>query len=225
MQDDFDFEWINNRPAPAQPAAEITEPQAQEKPAKKKLTPAQSFFKDARDVLLIVCVFMLVYVLFFRAVVVVGSSMYDTLVSGDYLLVLNNLVYRDPQPGDIVVASKDSFRGGECIIKRVIATEGQVVDIDFTTGSVYVDGVKLDEPYIYSPTTRPEGMEFPLTVDEGCIFVMGDNRRESMDSRDPEIGLIDRREVLGKAIFLIFPGTGTSDFPEAFDLSRIGGLE
>lgn len=231
MNDEFTFDLI--QPEPRQDAAaEVTQPRPEveapaeqpAKPAKKKLTPQQSFFKDVKDILMIVCLFMVVYILFFRAVVVVGDSMYDTLANGDRLLVLNNLVYNEPKRGDIIVASKDSFRNGECIIKRVIATEGQVVDIDFSAGIVYVDGEALDEPYIYSPTTRPEGMKFPLTVAEGCVFVMGDNRKESMDSRDPDIGLIDQREILGKAFFLLWPGTGTEDYPMGFDLSRIGGI-
>ena len=191
----------------------------------KKLTKPQRLFADARDIFYILVGFMLVYVLFFRAVVVVGDSMFDTLVNGDRLLLVNNLVYQNPKQGDIIVASKDSFRNGECIIKRVIATEGQTVDIDFTTGTVYVDDVALDEPYLYSGTYRPEGMKFPLTVDEGCIFVMGDNRMDSKDSRSIEIGLIDQREVLGKAIFLLLPGTGSDDHPVEFDITRIGGVE
>ncbi len=156
----------------------------------------------------------------FRMVIVDGDSMYDTLVNGDYLLLVNNIFYQDPQPGDIIVASKDSFRNGSPIVKRVIAVEGQTVDIDFITGTVYVDGVALDEPYIYSPTTNPEGMVFPLVVDEGCIFVMGDNRSRSMDSRDPEIGLIDKREVLGKAILLLLPGNDEGQIQR--DFSRFG---
>ena len=187
-----------------------------------KLTKAQSFFKDARDVFYILAIFMLVYVLCFRSVVVVGSSMFDTLVDGDRLLLVNNLFYRQAEQGDIIVASKDSFRNGECIIKRVIATEGQVVDIDFSNGTVFVDGIAIDEAYLYSGTYNPEGMKFPLTVDKGCIFVMGDNRLDSKDSRSPEIGLIDEREVLGKAFFLLWPGTGTREYPKEFDFFRIG---
>ena len=230
LNEDFDFELIHTEPQQSVPEEQPqiqseVQPERSAKPAKKKLTPQQSFFKDVKDILVIVCLFMVVYVLFFRAVVVVGDSMFDTLASGDRLLVLNNLVYKETKQGDIIVASKDSFRGGECIIKRVIATEGQVVDIDFKTGTVYVDGQALDEPYIYSPTTRPEGMKFPLTVEDGCVFVMGDNRVESMDSRNPTIGLIDEREILGKAFFLLWPGTGTDDHPMDFDLGRIGVVE
>ena len=191
----------------------------------KQLTKPQQWFCDARDILYILVGFMLVYVLFFRTVVVVGDSMFDTLAEGDRLLLVSNMVYQKPEQGDIIVASKDSFRGGECIIKRVVATEGQKVDIDFTTGTVYVDDVALEESYLYSGTYRPEGIQFPLIVDAGCLFVMGDNRMDSKDSRDPEIGLIDQREIVGKAIFLILPGTGSSDHPIDFDLGRIGVVE
>ena len=223
MEDNFDFELPGGQQMPEIQPEPVAE--QENKPARKKLTKAQQLFKDMKDVLVIVTVFMLVYVLFFRAVVVVGDSMYNTLASGDYLLVLNNLVYKNPQRGDIIVASKDSFRGGECIIKRVIATGGQEVNIDFRTGKVYVDGEVIDEPYLHTPTTRPEGMQFPLVVEEGCLFVMGDNRLDSMDSRDPLIGLIDEREVLGRAIFLLWPGRGTDKCPAEFELGRIGGLD
>lgn len=183
---------------------------------------AQQLFRDCREIIAILILFMVFYMLFFRIVIVVGSSMFDTLIDGDRLVLLSNVFYREPAYGDIIVASKDSFRGGECIVKRVIATEGQTVDIDFSTGAVYVDGQQLDEPYLYSQTMLAEGITFPLTVDEGCLFVMGDNRMDSCDSRSPQIGLIDRREVLGKAIFLLFPGTHGGAVNR--DLSRIGGL-
>ena len=204
---------------------EHAEQAAKQEVAEKKRSRRQSLFKDFRDLLVVITVFMLVYVLFFRAVVVVGDSMYDTLANGDRLLVLNNFVYREPKPGDVIVASKDSFRDGECIIKRVIATEGQVVDIDFNKGTVYVDGVALEEPYLHSATKHPEGVKFPLVVAPGCVFVMGDNRMESKDSRDPDIGQIDVREILGKAIFLLWPGTGSGDNPLKFDFTRIGGID
>ena len=189
----------------------------------RKYTGVQKIFKECKEVVTVLVLFMLVYILCFRVVVVVGDSMYDTLVHGDRLVLISNVFYNEPKYGDIIVASKDSFRNGECIVKRVIATEGQEVDIDFDRGIVYVDGVALDEPYIFSPTKLYEGVSFPLTVEEGCLFVMGDNRMDSKDSRSAEIGLIDKREVLGKAIFLLFPGTG-KDHDEQLDLGRIGGL-
>ena len=188
----------------------------------RKYTPQQTLFKEARDIIVVLLVFMLVYILCFRMVIVVGDSMNDTLVNGDRLILISNVLYRNPKAGDIVVASKDSFRDGECIVKRVIATEGQEVDIDFTNGNVYVDGVLLEEDYIYTPTMLYEGVSFPLVVEEGCIFVMGDNRMDSKDSRSTEIGLIDCREILGKAVFLLFPGKDA--ISGKLDLGRIGGL-
>ena len=190
----------------------------------KKYTTAQKIFKESRDYFVILILFMLVYILCFRVVIVVGNSMFDTLVDGDYLVLISNVFYTDPKHGDIIVASKDSFRGGECIVKRVIATEGQEVDIDFEKGIVYVDGEALQEDYIYSETKLYEGISFPLTVSEGCLFVLGDNRMDSKDSRSPEIGLIDMREVLGKAVFLLYPGDPDDNGPAKRDLGRIGGL-
>jgi signal peptidase I len=122
-----------------------------------------------------------------------------------------------------VVISKESFDNGAPIVKRVIATEGQIVDIDFFNGIVYVDGLPLEEPYINNLTTNAEGMQFPLIVEEGCIFVLGDNRQVSKDSRNPEIGLIDKREVMGKAIFLMMPGDHKGE--EIRDFDRIGVIK
>lgn len=173
------------------------------------------------DLVRMLAVILLVFVFAVRVVVVSGPSMYGTLHNGDYLLVLSNVIYRSPQQGDIVVASKASFRDGEDIVKRVIATANQTVDIDFDNGIVYVDGVALDEPYINTPTNLREGTSFPLVVEEGTIFVMGDNRNHSLDSRSDEIGLIDLREVVGRVIFLAVPGQNEGD-PR--DWSRIGGL-
>ncbi len=165
---------------------------------------------------------VIVFLLVFRMVVVSGSSMYSTLWDGDWLIVLSNVFYQEPEYGDIIVACKDSFNDGEAIIKRVIATEGQTVDIDFDAGIVYVDGIALDEDYTYTPTNVREGTVFPLTVEKGCVFAMGDNRNESLDGRDPRIGQIDRREILGKALFLICPGAGEDG--QARDFDRIGAV-
>ena len=167
-------------------------------------------------------VILLVFLLLFRVVVVSGPSMNSTLVHGDYLLLINNVFYKDPQQGDIIVAAKDSFKNGEPIIKRVIATEGQWVDIDFEAGVVYVNGTALDEPYTNTPTNLYEGVDFPLMVEENCIFVMGDNRNESKDSRSFEIGLIDKREILGRAIFLFLPGV--DPLSAEMNFKRIGAL-
>ena len=167
-------------------------------------------------------VILLVFLLLFRVVVVSGPSMKNTLLHGDYLLLINNVFYKDPVQGDIVVVSKDSYHAGEPIIKRVIATEGQWVDIDFDAGVVYVNGNALEESYTNTPTNLYEGVDFPLMVDEGCIFVMGDNRNESKDSRSPEIGQVDKREILGKAIFLFLPGKDPDT--NQMNFKRIGAL-
>ena len=185
-----------------------------------KLTLPQRIVSDFRDLIYVLAVFMFVYMLLFRVVVVVGPSMYNTLVDGDRLVLVSNVLYQNPEQGDVIVASKDSFRDGECIIKRVIATEGQTVDIDFQLGVVYVNGIALQEDYTYTMTTTPEGMKFPLTVPEDCVFAMGDNRNNSMDSRNPQIGFIDKREILGKAVFLMMPGT--NDGKEEPQYDRIG---
>ncbi len=175
------------------------------------------------DLIYMLMAILLVFLLFFRVIVVSGDSMYSTLLDGDYLLLLGNLFYQEPEQGDIVVISKKTFDNGKPIVKRVIATEGQKVSIDFENGVVYVDDVALVEPYINSLTKLNEGTKFPLTVGENCIFVLGDNRGVSRDSRDPVIGQVDRREVLGKAIFLMIPGTSHGDLPQ--DMGRIGVIK
>ena len=189
------------------------------------LTWQESLLLTLHDTLALIAVVIVVFVLLFRIVVVNGSSMYDTLWHNDYLLVMSNVICGGPEQGDIIVASKESFNDGEPIIKRVIATEGQTVDVDFEAGVVYVDGAALEEPYTYTPTNISEGVAFPLTVADGCIFVMGDNRNRSRDSRYPDIGMIDEREVLGKAVFLLIPGTGDGDNEAPRDFSRIGVLK
>ena len=149
-------------------------------------------------------VLVLIFSFFFRIIQVDGESMVPTLQDGDRLLVLTSLLDDDYQYGDIVVLRKDTFMT-EPIVKRVIATEGQTVDIDFASGSVYVDGELLEEDYINEPTYVEEGTEFPLTVPEGSIFVMGDNRNDSKDSRYWTNTFVTKDEILGKAIFRYWP--------------------
>ncbi|MBP3304972.1 MAG: signal peptidase I [Oscillospiraceae bacterium] len=172
------------------------------------------------DLVCLAATLIVITLLIVRVVVVSGTSMTNTLMNGDYLLVLSNTFYKEPKQGDIIVASKDSFDNGAPIVKRVIATEGQTVDIDFQAGIVYVDGVALNEPYTRTATNIQEGVTFPLTVDEGCIFVLGDNRNGSRDSRYPGIGQINKQEVLGKVFFLFLPGS--SEETNTRDFGRIG---
>lgn len=177
------------------------------------------------DVVYILAIVLLVFTFFVRMVVVSGSSMFGTLVDGDYLLLVNHPLCGELEYGDIVVASMDRFNDGEPIVKRVIATEGQSVDVDFEDGIVYVNGIALDEPYTNTKTTLDEGTDFPLVVEPGCVLLMGDNRNGSRDSRDPLIGQVDEREILGKAVLLMLPGTGEREFVVSRDFSRIGGLK
>lgn len=189
----------------------------------KEYTPQQSFLLYVRDIVYLLALILLIGILLFRNVIVSGSSMNATLVNGDVLVLLSNTFYHQPEYGDIVVISKQSFDDGKPIVKRVIATEGQTVDINFDEGIVYIDGIPLDEDYTFSTTATTGGTEFPLEVEAGHIFVMGDNRMNSRDSRYPEIGQIDVREVIGKAVFLVFPGDPDgAKGPASRDLSRIG---
>ena len=162
---------------------------------------------------------VLVFTFVIRLIGVEGHSMVPTLQNGDRLLVLNSMLYDDYKYGDIVVLRKAEFLD-EPIVKRVIATAGQTVDIDFKTGSVYVDGALLKEDYINELTFLDEGTEFPLTVPEDCVFVLGDNRNHSSDSRDFRLGTVDIRYVIGKAVFLAFPGPDEYTNKRSFD--RIG---
>ena len=175
------------------------------------------------DLVLYVSVVIAAFLLLFRIIVVSGDSMYSTLLDGDYLLLISNTFYHHPQQGDVIVVSKDSFDNGNPIVKRVIALEGQIVDIDFDRGIVYVDGLPLEESYVNTPTNRQEGMSFPMLIEEGCCFVLGDNRNDSKDSRHPDIGQVDFREILGKAVFLMFPGTDDGFSPREY--SRIGAIK
>lgn len=188
----------------------------------EKLNWKQNLVLYMHDLSYMLIAIMILFLVFFRVIVVSGDSMMQTLIDGDYILLVSNLFYRQPEQGDIIVASKDSFDDGAAIIKRVIATEGQIVDIDFVNGIVYVDGLPLEEPYINNLTTRSEGLPFPQIVEEGCIFVLGDNRDVSKDSRHPEIGQIDTRQILGKAIFLMLPGV--DETTEQRDFDRTGAI-
>ena len=137
-----------------------------------------------------------------RFVGVDGDSMNPTLHDNDWLIV--SAVNKEIEHGDIIISTQpNSFN--EPLVKRVIAKGGQTVDIDFLKGEVFVDGVKLDEPYIAEPTHTTEGVSFPIIVPEGKLFVMGDNRNESSDSRSPMVGCVDERYVLGVVKYRVAP--------------------
>lgn len=195
----LDTEYINNLPDTPE--------------EEKNRTTAEEIF-DWLDVFATAIItVVIVFSLICRIATVQGESMQNTLFTGDKV-VISNLGYT-PEQGDIVVVSRNANNSldavaasNEPIIKRVIAVGGQTVNIDFERGVVSVDGVELEEPYTKTLTTSKYDVEFPIYVPEGYIFVLGDNRNDSMDSRDSRIGdggLVDTRYVLGHAIFRIFP--------------------
>lgn len=148
---------------------------------------------------------ILMFTLVGRVIGVVGGSMLTTLHEGD-LLLLQSVGYT-PRQGDVVVLRKSSFLP-EPVVKRVIALGGQHVQVDYSTHQVYVDGVALDEPYINGLMVDPlDALETVLdvVVPEGSIYVMGDNRNHSSDSRDERLGTVDERFVLGRALWIITP--------------------
>lgn len=185
------------------PENQNTEQQPAEMPTPEKAKKREGDLFDWLQCIvtaLVACV--LIFVFIGRTIGVVGSSMVPTLEQGDRLII--SKLFYTPQQGDIVVLQKDSFADYP-LIKRVIATEGQTVDIDFDSGVVYVDGVALDEPYTAEPTVVREDFDEPVTVPEGCIFVMGDNRNRSTDSRTDSIGCVDTRLIMGKALLRLTP--------------------
>ncbi len=200
---------------------------------KKKQNFLFELYGMLHDVVYLLAAVTLVFVFVVRLVGVQGDSMLPTLHNKDYLVLESNFLFggNDLKYGDVVVLNVPHYQhGGDGpIVKRVIATEGQTIDIDFDTGVVYVDGVRLVEDYVNAPTLYNwEGelaMDYPATVPEGCVFVLGDNRNNSMDSRYAPIGMVDEQYVLGKVLFIVLPGQTTDDAGnviEPRDWGRIG---
>lgn len=149
----------------------------------------------------------LVFIFALRTIGVDGKSMMPTLSNGDRIII--SAFEFTPEYGDIVVTCQPnpSTDIEDILIKRVIATEGQKVDIDFVKGVVYVDDKALDEPYVAAPTYDRESFRGPMVIPEGYVFVMGDNRNNSTDSRDYRVGLIREEYIMGKAVFRLSPFT------------------
>jgi len=160
------------------------------------------------DLVYILAAILIVFTFFIRMSRVEGGSMNPTLVNHDRMLLLSSIWYSSPERGDIVVARIPEF-SEDPIVKRVIAVEGDTVNIDFESGSVFVNGELQTEDYIKELTHRDfaeNGIVFPVTVEKDHVFLMGDNRNDSYDSRYAAIGQVDRRCILGKAFFLFYPG-------------------
>ncbi len=156
---------------------------------------------------------VILFTFLFRVVSVSGPSMKPTLQSGDRI-VLNSLFYM-PQNGDIVVITQPNSHDNEPLIKRVIGVEGQTIVVDAENDTVTVDGVKINEPYILEQDIKyaGEAYEYPLTIPKGKVFVMGDNRNDSFDSRNPGLGMVEEKYIMGKAVFRIYP------------FERVGGVD
>ena len=184
--------------------------------------PGREAYEWVRSMVAAVLIIVLLFSFVIRMMGVQGPSMIPTLQEGDRLLVLSSLLCGEYQQGDIVIARKAKSFTAEPIVKRIIAVGGQTVDIDFDTGAVYVDGQELHEDYINDLTYMEEGTQFPLTVGEGEVFLLGDNRNHSTDSREPSLGAVDTRYLIGKAVLLVFPGPDS--ITDVRDYSRIGFL-
>ncbi len=202
------------------------------KEKKEKTSFLFDMYSLLHDMVYILAVVTLVFVFCVRLVGVNGKSMFPTLEHEDYLALQSNVIMGDLERGDIIVARELSFQDGEPIVKRVIATEGQQVVIRHTDNGevrVFVDGTMLEEPYILEPMEvryfdeddDRDPSQFSMTVGENCIFVMGDNRNNSSDSRVRDIGEIKLDQVLGKVLFIVFPGENDNMVRE---YDRIGAV-
>lgn len=170
--------------------------------AVKRNNAVDEIFDWIETILYSLFVVSLVFTFLLRTVVVIGDSMQPTLQPQNKLIT-SNILYT-PKHEDIVIVNCVGLN--EAIVKRVIATEGQTVDINFDEGKVFVDGVLQEESYVNELTYTDEGgHNFPVTVPKGCYFVMGDNRNHSTDSRSAVVGFVQKSDILGRVLLRIAP--------------------
>ena len=181
---------------------------SEEKAEREKLTRGERLRLELYDWIqslmaaLIFCVLLFSFVI--RLIDVNGPSMNPTLYEGNKLLVSD--VFYTPKAGDVVIFyNVDENNEEKALVKRVVAVAGQEVNIDFENGIVYVDGQPLDEPYVAEPIHSKQDFIGPKTVPDGCVFVLGDNRNSSRDSRARSIGMVDERLILGKVYAVVYP--------------------
>ena len=196
---------------------------------------AGAVYSMLHDVVCVLAVIVIAFILAVRLVGVSGISMYPTLVgeqdklgaAGDFLVLRSNTLCASYRQGDIVVACVPNYENGKPIVKRVIATGGQ--KITFQIGSdtcmhVYVDDVLQSEDFINEPMNFSVELDgYSVTIPEGCYFLMGDNRNWSLDSRSTQIGIVDGRYIMGKALWLVFPGQDVEQ-GKARNWKRLGDI-
>ena len=179
----------------------------------KKMSPAGNTFDWLKTFIFSLTCVIFVFTLLFRGVTVNGDSMLPTLENGEYLIISNRLY--TPKTGDIVVVQAPEYKEGkEPLIKRVIATQGQEVKINFLTWQIWLDGVELKEDYILKDDYNAmltedmkvdDNGEVTFTVEKGCVFLMGDNRNDSLDSRSELVGQLDVNYIMGRVLLRVTP--------------------
>ncbi len=191
----------------AMPAQDLPPRQASPRGKKKPKSLSRTVLEWTEELVLAVVIIAAAFTFLFRVITVTGTSMVPNYNDGDRVLVTGGS--GSLKRGDVVVITNVL---NEPIIKRVIATEGEVVDFDYDNGLVLVDGQVVDETEFGlengitgKPFTSFELMQFPQRVPEGCVFVLGDNRAVSEDSRYKLVGMVDKRSILGKAVFHLYP--------------------